>query len=107
MKPPHLGQLIAARLRELGMSQAEFSRRIHTSRQNVNLILKKETLDSGLLFRISRILQMNFFQLMSEAPFGGPGVEFTLQLNGQRLRIVTYQAEGLPETKLYPKPGKN
>lgn len=60
-----LGRLIERRLQELGMSKAEFGRRISTSRQNVSLILRKESMDTKLLAKICSVLNYNFFQHLS------------------------------------------
>ncbi len=57
----HIGSLIAERIKAHGMTKAEFGRRINTSRQNVNTLLRKETLDASLLYQISKILKFNFF----------------------------------------------
>lgn len=56
-----LGEIIAARIKELGMSKAEFGRRIHTSRQNVNTLLKRDYFDTRMLANISKVLGYNFF----------------------------------------------
>lgn len=63
---PHLGKLIAGVIEEKGISKAEFSRRVGTSRQNVVLILRKQRLDTELLWKISNALNTNFFHLFSE-----------------------------------------
>lgn len=71
---PHIGEMIAARLAELGMTKAEFGRRIKTSRQNVSLILAREVLDSGTIWKSSRVLGVNFFDLIGEALCTAHGV---------------------------------
>ena len=58
----HIGRLIEKRIKEVGMTKAEFGRRINTSRQNVNTLLRKESLDTELLWRISEVLNFDFFQ---------------------------------------------
>ena len=55
----HIGEMIDARLKEIGMTKAEFGRRLDTSRQNVNTIVKKSSLDAILLVRISSVLEIN------------------------------------------------
>ncbi len=57
----HIGSLIEERLKAHGMTKAEFGRRINTSRQNVNTLLRKEALNTSLLYQISKILKFNFF----------------------------------------------
>lgn len=68
---PTLGQMIAARLKAIGMTKAEFGRRISTSRQNVSLILKKESMDTKLLRKISEVLDHDFFSDLSTTTGGG------------------------------------
>ena len=58
----HIGRLIEQRIKEVGMTKAEFGRRINTSRQNVNTLLKKNSLDTEMLWRISEVLNFDFFQ---------------------------------------------
>lgn len=47
------------------MSKAEFGRRICTSRQNVSLILRKQSISTIQLMQISRVLDCNFFDYLS------------------------------------------
>lgn len=57
-----IGEHIHARLKEIGMTKAEFGRRLFTSRQNVSLILKKESMDTQLLAKICKVLDYDFFE---------------------------------------------
>ena len=67
----HLGQIIDGEIRRIGMTKAEFARRINTSRQNVNTLLKKEDLSTDLLKSICSVLDRNLFK------------EFRTRNNGQ------------------------
>lgn len=60
---PHMGQLIQEKLKEAGMTKAEFGRRINTSRQNVNTLLRKEYVPVDTLLKVCRVLQYNFFEV--------------------------------------------
>lgn len=44
------------------MSKAEFGRRIGTSRQNVNTLLRKTSMDTSQLATICKVLSHDFFQ---------------------------------------------
>ncbi len=66
---PHMGSLIEARLKEVGMTKAEFGRRIHTSRQNVNTLLRKHHVPVDVLAVASRVLKRNFFEEYVGADF--------------------------------------
>ncbi len=65
MMDVHIGELIEERIAEVGITKAEFGRRINTSRQNVNTILKKRSLDTSVLRNICRVLNFDFFQYYS------------------------------------------
>jgi transcriptional regulator with XRE-family HTH domain len=62
----HLGKLISAKLKEKRISKSEFARMINKSRQNVQDILKRESLDTHLLKQISKALDYNFFELFTK-----------------------------------------
>lgn len=87
----HIGKLIRARLEAVGMTKAEFARRIHTSRQNVNLILSRASVHTDLLYRISEVLDYDFF-----ADLRPPGLR-DLEIGPER------ETEGEPEARgVYP-----
>lgn len=62
----HLGQRIECILKTIGMSKAEFGRRIATSRQNVNTLLRREALPTDMLMQVTKVLNYNFFEELSE-----------------------------------------
>lgn len=62
----HIGRAIEQKLSDLKMSKTEFGRRIGIPSQNVNRILERDTIDTGKLIQISKILNFNFFSLFSE-----------------------------------------
>jgi len=62
----HVGKLVLDKLKERGMKKSEFARRINKSRQNVQDIFKRESLDTHLLFDISVVLEFNFFEILSD-----------------------------------------
>lgn len=57
----HIGQVVEQRIIELGMTKAEFGRRMDTSRQNVNSLLRKKNWTVDLIAAASRVLGQNFF----------------------------------------------
>jgi Cro/C1-type HTH DNA-binding domain len=63
----HLGELVDRRLDECGMTKAEFGRRIGTSRQNVNTLLRKPVLTTEQLMDICVVMKYDFFAVLSEA----------------------------------------
>lgn len=60
-----IGKLIKKRLKERGLSNAEFARRINTHIRNVYDIFKRKSLDTELLTKIGDVLEYNFFQYYS------------------------------------------
>ncbi len=58
----HIGSLIQKRLDEVGMSKAEFGRRISKTSQTIYDIFERKTIDSGLLLTIGTVLDYDFFQ---------------------------------------------
>ncbi len=59
----HIGEIIEERLKEVGMTKSEFARRINRARQNINDILRRKSVDTDLLFEISKALSYNFFKV--------------------------------------------
>lgn len=57
----HIGQLIEQELRRQERSVSWFARKLCCDRTNVYDIFKRQSIDTTLLLRISRILHRNFF----------------------------------------------
>ena len=64
----HLGTAMENRIRQLGMSKAEFARRMHVERQTVNAWWSKDSFDVKLLLRAGEVLEFNFVDLLIEHP---------------------------------------
>lgn len=62
----HIGEHIAQRIKELGISKSEFARRYGIHQQHVNKLLSYSSLDTEKLVRISNILEYNFFTLYTQ-----------------------------------------
>lgn len=93
----HVGKLVEERIHEIGMSKAEFGRRISTSRQNVNTLLRKRVWDVEQLVSASKILNTNFFEPFLEVLGGKAEVSrsnIQLEKTGFRVTIeVTNPAQ--------------
>lgn len=63
----HFGKLLQKTLREQGRSTTWFAGQLCCTRPNVYKIFQKESIDSALMFRISQILQHDFFLDFSQA----------------------------------------
>ncbi|MEZ3577042.1 MAG: XRE family transcriptional regulator [Muribaculaceae bacterium] len=61
-----IGQLIKEELERQERSVAWFARKLCLDRSNVYRLFQRNTIDTGLLARISIILDRNFFTVLSE-----------------------------------------
>jgi transcriptional regulator with XRE-family HTH domain len=57
----HIGKIIKGLVKSKGMSVTKFADAISYSRRNVYEIFDRETIDTGLLQRISKVLEQNLF----------------------------------------------
>ncbi len=64
----HIGKMIRSRIETSGMNKSEFARRINSTPQNVYSIFKRKSLDTEMLFEISRVLGFDFFQYYTDGP---------------------------------------
>ncbi len=62
----HIGKKIKTVFDKKGLTVSEFARRINKSRENVYNIFKRETIDTGLLQKISDVLEHDFFAHYTE-----------------------------------------
>lgn len=64
----HLGALLEARVQEIGMSKAEFARRMNVERQTVNAWWGKESFDVKLLLRAGEVLGIDILAALLQDP---------------------------------------
>ena len=57
----HIGEKIKARAKELRIGATELSRMIKTSKQNIYSIYLRKTIDTGLLQKLGKALEYDFF----------------------------------------------
>ena len=62
----HIGQKIKEIVEKRGITKSELARRMNMTSTNVHKIFKRETIDTGLLKKISMILEHDFFQYYLE-----------------------------------------
>ena len=62
----HIGQLIKEELSQQGRSASWFAKQHCCDRSNSYAIFKRQSIDSNMLLRISRILGHNFFDEYSK-----------------------------------------
>ncbi len=63
MKNLHIGKQIREKMKEKGISVSLFAKRINRSREAMYSIFKRKTIDTGLLQKVSTVLEYDFFQL--------------------------------------------
>jgi len=84
-----IGEIVKNRIAEVGMTKAEFGRRMNTSRQNVNTLLRKQDWSVQQVLLASISLETNFFQPyweylkaeFGELPSGNDEVRQSLSLS--------------------------
>lgn len=64
----HIGKEIEKRIGELKLTKTEFAKKFGTSKQNLNRILEKESIETSLLQRFGEALDYDFFALFTESP---------------------------------------
>lgn len=74
-EPIYIGKLIEEELRRQERSVSWFSRKINCNRRNVYDIFSRAFIDTGLLYRISLILNKDFFSYYSQALHDNVGSE--------------------------------
>ena len=66
MEEIHIGQQVKLVLETKGISITEFAKRINKSRENVYSIFTRKSIDTGLLSKISEVLEYDFFKPLSK-----------------------------------------
>lgn len=61
----HIGHLIEEELLRQERSAAWLAKKLYCDRTNIYKIFKRESIDTDLLLRISKVLDHNFFQCYS------------------------------------------
>lgn len=64
-EPIHIGKIIEQELRRQERTVTWLSRKLHCDRRNVYDIFTREYIDTGLLYRISQVLNTDFFVCFS------------------------------------------
>lgn len=62
----HIGKVIEKVLRDQGKTVTWFARSLYCDRTNVYKIFRRESVDSEMLYRISKILSHDFFKYYSK-----------------------------------------
>jgi hypothetical protein len=71
----HIGEKIKSRAKDLRLGPTELAKIIKTSKQNVYGIYRRDSIDSELLFELSKALDTDFFTIYSKMLSAGKGIE--------------------------------
>ncbi|MDQ3111475.1 MAG: helix-turn-helix domain-containing protein [Bacteroidota bacterium] len=82
----HIGKLISKKIKEIGMSKSELSRRISVTPQSTHYILAKSSIDTDVLLKISRALDYDFFQHYLGLNPQGKGHETLMNVSSSELK---------------------
>jgi plasmid maintenance system antidote protein VapI len=82
----HIGKLISKKIKEIGMSKSELSRRINVTPQSTHYILAKSSIDTDVLLKISRALDYDFFQHYLGLNPQGKGHETLINVSSTELK---------------------
>ena len=62
----HIGQLIRDELKQQGRTVTWLAKAINCDRTNIYNIFERESIDTNLLARISKALNRNFFEILTQ-----------------------------------------
>jgi DNA-binding Xre family transcriptional regulator len=82
----HVGKLVSKVLKEKGIKSIELADRIHTSKQNLNNIFKREHIDTSILLKLCAALEYNFFLHFCEGELLSPTVKQEIAFLKQELK---------------------
>lgn len=98
----HIGKEIEKVIKQKGISVSFLAKKINKSRTVIYNIFERESIDSSLLYKISIVLETNFFKLYSFSDL--PNIEENISTSEKNIetkyRILLEQHKQLLETKL-------
>lgn len=62
----HIGKIIESELRNQGRTVTWFAKSLYCDRTNAYKIFQRESVDSDMLYRISKVLSHDFFKYYSQ-----------------------------------------
>lgn len=62
----HIGHLIEEELNNRGCTKAWLAKQLYCHRTNVGNILKRQSIDTEQLMKISKVMKVNFFQYYTQ-----------------------------------------
>ncbi len=99
----HIGKLISKVLKEKGIKSTELAEKIHTSKQNLNSIFKREHIDTSILLKLCSALQYNFFLHFCEGELLSPSVKQEIAFLKQELKKANVKIDSANKEITYLK----
>ncbi|MBQ3656026.1 MAG: helix-turn-helix domain-containing protein [Bacteroidales bacterium] len=62
----HIGQIIEQEMQKRGCTKVWLAKQLYCHRTNIGNILKRQSIDTEQLLKISKILQVNFFEYYTQ-----------------------------------------
>lgn len=104
IKNIHIGQIIDARIKECGMTYAQFARRLCVERTTIYNLIRSKSIDTERLMRIGKILDFDFLRnvylIESDTP---PGI-LRIEVNGKAVLTDATKVNQIKIT-VTPSPG--
>jgi DNA-binding Xre family transcriptional regulator len=82
----HIGKLVAKVVKEKGIKPIVLADKIHTSKQNLNHIFKRENIDTAILLKLCSALDYNFFVHYCEGELLSPNIKQEIAFLKQELK---------------------
>ncbi len=89
----HIGKLIAKIVKEKGIKPIVLADKIHTSKQNLNHIFKRENIDTAILLKLCSALEYNFFLHYCEGELLSPNIKQEIAFLKQELKKTNIKLE--------------
>ena len=87
IKNIHIGQLIDARIKECGMTYAQFARLLCVERTTIYNLIRSKSIDTERLMRIGRILNFDFLRNVYLFDNNAPSGNLKIEVNGKPLTL--------------------
>ena len=87
MEKVHIGSIIHEKVRELGMSVADFAKAIYCNRTNAYSIFERTNIDVELLVDISKILNCDLLSIYQDS-IPKPNCIVVIETNEQKIKEI-------------------
>ena len=89
----HIGLKIKEVLEQRGITKVNFAKQIYTTKQNVYDIFERESIDTALLLKISKILQYDFFRHYIQSDLQVPEISVKSATQEKRRIMIAIEVD--------------